>query len=213
MRTDDLIKALSADARNVEPPITATIADAVAIGTVLSLVLFLWLLGLRPDFSQVIVGSVRFLLKFFVTLSAAVPAFLVLRGLSRPDYVMGRRVWLFALAPAILFFGSLVEIASLSTGEWYERMIGHNSSLCMTMIPVLSLAPMGAVFFALKAGAPANPAAAGAVGGLLSAAIAATLYAARCTDDSPLFVALWYPFGIALMTFVGALLGARYLRW
>jgi len=152
MRTDDLIKALSADARNVEPPITATIADAVAIGTVLSLVLFLWLLGLRPDFSQVIVGSVRFLLKFFVTLSAAVPAFLVLRGLSRPDYVMGRRVWLFALAPAILFFGSLVEIASLSTGEWYERMIGHNSSLCMTMIPLLSLAPMGAVFSRSKRG-------------------------------------------------------------
>ena len=92
-------------------------------------------------------------------------------------------------------------------------MIGHNSSLCVTMIPLLSLAPMGAVFYALKAGAPANPTTAGAVGGLLSAAIGATLYASRCTDDSPLFVALWYPFGVVLMTLLGALIGRQLLRW
>ena len=66
-------------------------------------------------------------------------------------------------------------------------MIGHNSLFCVTVIPLLSLAPFAAVLYALRSGAPANPTVAGAVGGLLSAGIAATLYASHCTDDSPLF--------------------------
>jgi hypothetical protein len=35
----------------------------------------------------------------------------------------------------------------------------------------------------------------------------------HCPDDSPLFVAVWYPIAIAFMTAVGAALGARLLRW
>jgi hypothetical protein len=47
----------------------------------------------------------------------------------------------------------------------------------------------------------------------LSAGIAATLYASHCTDDSPLFVATWYPIGFVLMAALGALIGSRVLRW
>ncbi len=213
MRTDDLIKALSADAGSIEPPIEWTITVAVAVGSLSSLALFLWLLGPRPDFLEVIAGSIRFVLKFAMTLSLGIPAFFLLRGLSRPDFTIGKRLWLLAVAPAILILGSLFEMSSIPANEWHSRMIGHNSLLCMTMIPLLSLGPLGTVFYALKAGAPANPTTAGAVGGLLSAAIGATLYASRCTDDSPLFVALWYPFGMVLMTLLGALFGKWRLRW
>lgn len=213
MRTDDLIKALSADAGSIEPPIEWTVAVAVAIGSLSSLALFLWLLGPRPDFSEVVTGSIRFVLKFVATLSLGIPAFFLFRGLSRPDFTIGKRLWLLAVAPAILILSSLFEMSSIPANEWHSRMIGHNSSLCLTVIPLLSLAPLGAVFCALKAGAPGNPTAAGAVGGLLSAAIAATLYASRCTDDSPFFVALWYPFGIVLMSLLGALFGRWLLRW
>lgn len=95
---------------------------------------------------------------------------------------------------------------------WHARMIGHNSFYCMITIPP-PLAPFAAVLYALKQGAPAKPAVAGAVGGILSAAIAATLYASHCADDSPLFVMMWYPIGFVLMTALGALIGSRYLRW
>jgi hypothetical protein len=61
--------------------------------------------------------------------------------------------------------------------------------------------------------APTRPALAGAVAGLLSAGLAATLYAAHCTDDSPLFVATWYTIATALVTAVGALIGSRVLRF
>jgi hypothetical protein len=47
VKTDDLIKALAADAKSVEPPIARTLAVAVAVGAVLSLVGFLWALSAR----------------------------------------------------------------------------------------------------------------------------------------------------------------------
>ena len=43
--------------------------------------------------------------------------------------------------------------------------------------------------------------------------LAAALYAAHCTDDSPLFVVVWYSAAIALVTMIGALIGPRVLRY
>jgi hypothetical protein len=213
MKTDDLISAIAADAKSVDPPIARTLAVAVAVGAALSLVAFLWMLGVRADFSEVATSSVRFLFKFVLTLAVAIPAFLLVRGLSRPDFVAGNRLWWLALAPVLLAGGIILELMSVPENLWHARMIGHNSFVCMTVIPLLSLAPFAAVLYALKSGAPANPTIAGAVGGLLSAGIAATLYASNCTDDSPLFVATWYPFGFVLMAALGALIGSRLLRW
>jgi hypothetical protein len=51
------------------------------------------------------------------------------------------------------------------------------------------------------------------VAGLLSAGLGATLYASHCTDDSPLFVATWYPLAIAMVTAVGAIAGRKMLRY
>jgi hypothetical protein len=54
---------------------------------------------------------------------------------------------------------------------------------------------------------------AGAVAGLAAGGIAATLYAAHCTDDSPLFVATWYTLAIAILTGTGAFAGRVFARW
>ena len=53
----------------------------------------------------------------------------------------------------------------------------------------------------------------GAMAGLLSAGLAATLYASHCPDDSPLFVATWYTIATALVTAIGALVGSKVLRF
>jgi hypothetical protein len=213
MKTDDLIKALAADAPSVEPPIARTVAVAVGIGALLSLVVFLWMLGPRPGFMESMVSSVRFAFKFVVTLSIAIPALLLVRGLTRPDFKPGMQLWWLALGPALLVAGSMIEMWVLPADEWHAKMIGHNSFYCLTVIPLLSLAPFATILYALKAGAPTKPAVAGAVGGILSAGIAATLYASHCTDDSPLFVSAWYPVGFVLMAALGALIGSRFLRW
>jgi hypothetical protein len=93
------------------------------------------------------------------------------------------------------------------------RLVGSNSRICMTAIPLMSLPLLAAALLGLRHGAPARPALAGALAGLLSAGLAATLYASHCTDDSPLFVATWYTIGTALITAIGALAGSRMLRY
>jgi hypothetical protein len=65
----------------------------------------------------------------------------------------------------------------------------------------------------MRNGAPESPGIAGAVAGLASAGIAATLYASNCFDDSPLFVAAWYPLAIMLVATIGFFSGHRWLHW
>ena len=93
------------------------------------------------------------------------------------------------------------------------RLVGNNSKVCLTAIPLLSLPLLAAALIGLRHGAPTRPALAGAIAGMLSAGLAATLYASHCTDDSPLFVATWYTIATALVTAIGALAGAKVLRF
>jgi hypothetical protein len=88
------------------------------------------------------------------------------------------------------------------------RLVGSNSRVCLTAIPLMSLPLLAAALIGLRHGAPTRPALAGAIAGLLSAGLAATLYASHCTDDSPLFVATWYTLATALVTAIGALAGS-----
>ena len=113
----------------------------------------------------------------------------------------------------LLALGIASEMMLPQRLPWITRMIGSNSKVCMTAIPLLSLPILIATFVALRHGAPARPALAGAYAGLLSAGFAATLYASQCTDDSPLFVATWYSIAIAAVTALGALAGNKVLRF
>jgi serine/threonine protein kinase len=76
---------------------------------------------------------------------------------------------------------------------------GKNSFNCLSWIPIIGIGPLALLLPVLRHGAPTRPAFAGAVTGLLAGGIAATFYAANCTDDSPLFVVTWYPLAIAML--------------
>jgi hypothetical protein len=77
----------------------------------------------------------------------------------------------------------------------------------------MSLPLLAATLWALRRGASTRPALSGALAGLLSGGAAATVYAVHCPEDSPLFYASWYVLAILGATALGALLGARLLRW
>ncbi len=89
-----------------------------------------------------------------------------------------------------------------------------NAKFCLASTPLLSLAPLAAILFVMRESAPTWPGLAGAVAGLAAGTGAgATLYAAHCVDDSPLFVIVWYSIAIGLVTLLGAGVGRRVLRW
>lgn len=213
MKTDDLIRALSADNASVAPPISRTLLLAVGIGALAAVAHFFSLLAMRPDFAHAITHDPRFMLKFVFTLGIGIPALLLVLRLSRPDGSVEGIGWLFAIPLALLAAGVGYEILTVPVEHWPVHAMGSMPGACMKYIPILAVAPLVATLYALRNGAPANPAAAGAAAGLVSGAIGAALYATFCVDDSPMFLAIWYVAGIAIVTALGAVIGSRLLRW
>lgn len=211
MKTGELINALFEDRVTPLAPGRA-LTLALIPGAVIAVCLFLAVLGLRPHFLALL-AEPRFLFKLIVCdLLAALSGLLVLR-LVRPAAAVRGALMLLAVAPALLALGVGVELIVVPAAQWGQRLVGSNSMVCLRSIPFLGLAPLIATLIALRNGAPENPALAGAGAGLFAGAIGAALYATHCPDDSPLFVAVWYPLAIAMLTGLGAVLGARLLRW
>ena len=212
MDTERLIQTIAADTAHRERPVALVLAIALLIAAPFSVAMFLMDLGVRPD----VMTAMRnpfFDLKFLVTLALALPALAIAIHLSRPDASVRGWAWLLLIPVGLLGIGVAGEMMLPQRLPMMTRLIGTNSRVCLAAIPLLSLPLLAAALLGLRHGAPARPSVAGAFAGLLSAGLAATLYAAHCTDDSPLFVATWYTLATALVAAVGALLGARVLRY
>jgi hypothetical protein len=208
--TDELISILSSDG----PPrwrLWPTLALAAIVGTVVAATLFFVAIGFRPDIAQA-VQSIRFLFKFVVTISLATTAITLSLKLSRPDEDVKSSTVLL-VAPILLSCAVIIELLVVPSGEWMSKLIGHNARICLTLIPLLSIGPLICFMMVLRHGAPSHPGWAGATAGLAASGIAATFYAANCNDDSPLFVATWYPLAIIAVGASGYLIGRRVLKW
>lgn len=213
MRTEDLIRTLAEDTQVGPSPRRSL--QLAALGSVAFVAVLFWVtMGPRPDVPELLTGSWRFALKVAFALSLAL---LAARGVLRlANPVESPRRAALDLLPAVLLLalGVAAEAYSKAGADVMLRLaIGHNGRICLVSIMLLSAAPLAAMLYAMRNGAPASATATGALIGVTSAAFAAAFYALHCTDDSPLFVALWYTIGIAAVTAVGALLGHKLLRW
>jgi hypothetical protein len=142
-----------------------------------------------------------------------VSAFGLARALSRPGESWRKAMPYLAAAPVLIAVAVILEIVVLPPDTWSDNLIGTNSMNCVTYIPLIGIGPLAIFLLALHHGAPTRPAFAGAVAGLAAGGIAATFYAAQCTDDSPLFVATWYTIAIVGLAFIGAATAHRFVHW
>jgi hypothetical protein len=212
MDTDQLIRTLAADNRRPALPVGVVLTLALLAVAPVSVAIFLIGLGVRPDVMTAM-HDPFFDLKFVVTLALAIAAIAVSLHLSRPEARLRHWAWLLAIPAGLLAAGLSAEMMLPQRLPAMTRLIGSNSRVCLTAIPLMALPLLLAALAALRHGAPARPALEGALAGLMSAGLAATLYASHCTDDSPLFVATWYTLATALVTALGALAGSRWLRF
>jgi len=212
MDTDQLIRTLAADNSHRARPVGFVLALALLAAAPVSLLMFFSELGVRPDVMTAM-HNPFFDLKFGVTLALASAAITVALHLSRPEAALRGWVWLLMIPAGLLVAGISGEMMMPQRLPMMTRLVGSNSKVCMTAVPLMSMPLLAASLFGLRHGAPARPAVSGAIAGMMSAGLAATLYASHCTDDSPLFVATWYTIATALVTALGALIGAKVLRY
>ena len=212
MDTDQLIRTLAADNTERARPVGFVLALSLVAAAPISVLIFVATLGVRPDFDTA--GHNPFFdLKFAITLALAISATAISLHMSRPEALLRGWVMLLLVPVGLLAAGIGGEMMMPQRVPMMTRLIGHNSRYCMTAIPVMSLPLLAGALYGLRHGAPTRPALAGAIAGLMSAGLAATLYAAHCADDSPLFVMTWYSIGTAVVTAIGALAGAKVLRF
>jgi hypothetical protein len=212
MQTDQLIRTLAADNAHRARPVGFVLALALLAAAPVSVAMFLMGLGMRPDVMTAM-HNPFFDLKFAVTLALAIPAIAISLHLSRPEALLRGWAWLLLIPAGLLVAGISGEMMVPQRLPMMTRLVGSNWRTCLTAIPLMSLPLLAAALIGLRHGAPTRPAVAGAIAGLVSAGLAATLYASHCTDDSPLFVATWYSIATALVTAIGALAGSRVLRF
>ena len=213
METDQLIRFLAADNAHRARPVGFVLALSLLLAAPVSIAIFLTELGVRPD----VMTAMRnpfFDLKFAVTLALAISAIAISLHLSRPEASLRGWAWLLLIPIGLLAAGIGGEMMMMpQRPPMMMRLMGRNFMTCLTTIPLMALPLLAAALVGLRHGAPTRPAVAGAIAGLLSAGLAATLYASHCTDDLPLFVATWYTIAAALVTAIGALAAPRVLRF
>jgi hypothetical protein len=164
---------------------------------------------MRDDMAQAMPGWLGLKLALLAVLGAC--GWMLTRASAQPgrDLPLG---WLIAFA-AMLLGAMLADLAIEGRAGWAERLAGDNALLCLVSVPFLSAPPLAAMLHAVRQSAPLRPALAGGAAGLLAGAVGAFAYGLHCTDDSPMFLALWYLAGISLVALAGAGLGRRVLRW
>lgn len=212
MRTDDLIQLLSADQNARARSLPRSFLLLLLSGLMVCVLLFWFLFDVRDDIATAALEP-RFQFKLAAMLVLAVSAAMLALRVATPVAAAGAAAWSILVAPALLLVALTVELALLPSREWTDALLGTNWLACVVGIGALALPLLAVSLLALRQGAPARPAAAGAVAGLLAGAMAASLYAGHCPDDSPLFVVAWYGLAIGMVTLLGAGLGARLLRW
>jgi len=212
MDTERLIRTLAADAGQPAAPMARAWSVALAVSAVLAAIVFFMAIGPRADIAAA-AETLRFLFKFVLTLALLATSFAALRALARPGASVGVALPMLLIAPSLLLVSVGAEMMLVPADQLRDRWMGNNALQCLTFIPLIGIGPLAAFLFALRHGAPTKPSLAGAVAGLVAGGLAATFYAAHCTDDSPLFVATWYPLAIAVLTIIGALAGRLFVRW
>ncbi len=210
MRTEDFINRLASNPAPRSWPPDRTLVFALGIGLVVIVAAFAALIGPRPDIGEAL-RTWRFDAKFVFTLGVALSALAVLRPALYPGQRINR--WLLLTGPAILVLLVLIEIITLPATGWAMAQTGKNALKCLTIVPALGIVPLLLLVVAIRNGAPVAPGWAGLAAGLVAGGLAATFYAANCIDDSPLFVATWYPLAIGALGIIGALTGKLAARW
>jgi hypothetical protein len=213
MTTQNLIEALANDLVPVSTDHQhRDVGLAIGTGAVVTFGLVAFVYGVQPRLDSFAHGA-PFVMKSAYSLMLAAVALAMVLVLARPG-VSARHQWRWLMGPVVgLAALAAFELLRLPMSAWPQAMMGSSWQQCPWRVVALSIPVFAGLCVAIRRQAPIDLRATGAAAGMLSGAVAATVYALACTESSAAFVLVWYSLGIALATAIGALLGPKFLRW
>jgi hypothetical protein len=211
MKTDAFLSALAADTLP-RATVQTRMTRALPIGLAVSVVALTFIWGIRPDLMTAFMSIATMKTIGPVVLAAlAVPLAL---SLSRPDpsspRSMGNALLVFG-ASALAVFGAALVVGGGSA--LLEALMVPSLLVCFLSIPILAMPILGAVLWALSAGAALNAGRAGMVSGLVAGGLSTGVYSLYCDQDALLFFLPAYGAAMGFVAMLGKFAGQRVLRW
>jgi hypothetical protein len=148
----------------------------------------------------------------FVASLAGASLFAVLR-LSRPGASLDGVMLILALPVLAIWAIAAFSLIDADPSERSRLFFGDTWMVCPLLIALLSMPVYLAVFRVMQDMAPTRPRVAGFAAGLLSGAIAATVYCLHCPEMGAPFIGFWYLLGMLVPALIGAWQGSTRLRW
>ncbi|MEZ5995361.1 MAG: DUF1109 domain-containing protein [Hyphomonadaceae bacterium] len=211
MKTDELIDML---ARKVEPAERPRwrlrLLATLALGLGLSVLLVVIGLGVRPD-----IGAARMTVMMKAMFSAAAAAAMLPLAvrLMRPGRPLGWRIGAIAVFAGLCLVATCIALAGEMPERRLEMWLGGSFPWCLVLVPLLAAPTAVLLTWLMRAFAPTQLTMTGAAIGALSGGVGAMAYSMYCPVDSVAFVTTWYVVAIALCAVIGAIAGAKVLRW
>src|SRR5262249_11949493 len=138
MQTYDLIRVLASDQQVVQGSIARWMTLCLAAGFAVSAALFWWTLGPRVDIVAA-ATTPRFVLKIVEMLLLATAAAILALRLARPAALARGAAVALVGAAALLVVAAAIELLLVPSVQWSAKLVGSNSRICLTAIPLLSL--------------------------------------------------------------------------
>ncbi len=211
MKTDDLIDMLARDVEPAERPRwRRKLALTAFVGLVVALALMVIGGFVRPD-----IGAARMpvmMKAMFSALAAALMLPIAVR-LMMPGRPLGWRIGAVVLFLAICVVATVVALMGEEPDQRMNAWMGGGFPWCIVLIPLLAAPTAAGLLWLMRAFAPTRLMMAGAAIGAFSGGVGAMAYAMYCPVDSVAFVTTWYVLAIAICAVLGAVIGAKVLRW
>ena len=212
-KTDALIASLSEGLTPVPPAAVARrIAIGLGAGGLVSAVLMIVWLGIRPDLAQAMTTAM-FWVKFAYAALAGLVLALALSRLSRPGARLGALAVLVATPFVLMACMAAGKLMMSEPATHHALMMGASYRVCAFRIYIIGLPLLVGALWAVRGLAPTRLTLAGAIAGGCAGAISAVIYGFHCDETAAPFVAIWYTLGMACVAVLGGLAGSRLLRW
>jgi hypothetical protein len=212
MSNDALITTLAADLAPVRLRSIAREALLLCALGATELGLFLGLGAMRPDMGDAIGHTFMWWKLGSLALLVALSAATAVRSFGPTGSPRGGLAMIGALAAATVLTGGIVDAGIAIGGNVAERLAPVHGLMCAASIIVLSLPALAMLAILMRRGASTHPEASALASGLAAGVWGAFVFAFCCPANDPLYVAVWYLAGCAVVAVAASLLLPRGFR-
>lgn len=213
MSTESLIAELVADLAPVRQ--RSMMREGLILGLLaaVELGLYLSLGNARPD-----IGTAMALPSFWwklgsLGLLSVVSVVTALRSFHPVDSPKRGLRLLGLLVTVSLMIGWLIDGSTPASGGLVDRLMWRHGIDCVVAMTKLSIPAVVALGLLMRRGAATEPRGSALAAGTASAAWGAFVFVFNCPHDDPLYIAVWYLVGCAIIAIAGRLILPRIARW